>query len=824
MLSLLAPLLLAPYSLARISWSEAIDISDTTASSWFPALTVDSKGRVHVVWTENWVDERQRLAIDSLLYTVWDGESWSATNDLYTSKQAEAYTLRPAIVTDRTDTLHLLYRYPTIFHYTSAPAESAWSARAWSDSHRISGRGESDWTDLAMDSKDIIHALWSESVTYILPGGVSVLLPGNSAFDKADDSWTTYTSSDGLADNNVLDITVDAWDLRWFVTDGGLGVLSADGGHWTTFTVADGLLSEQIQKVQIDKEGHKWLAMHNGVSVLNDSGTPFDKSDDVWITYTAADGLAGDNVLDITADTTGQVWFATDKGASVFSIADGQWMSFTSADGLVSDSVQAIFVDQAGHKWFGTPRGASVLNDGETPFVKSDDVWKTFTLESGLVSNNVRVIAADDRGHKWFGTTSGLSLLDDGGTPFDDSDDVWTTFTTRDDLPDNRVTAINTDAGGNMWVGTAAGVSVFSPDNDLRLSYTVDDGVAQRFITTIAVDQGGGVWLGTLGSEEDYISSDVFYRHSADRGRTWSSPKNLSRSRSPIGNSLHLHIDAQDRIHVVWDEAQSCGYLSSSDSGETWSQRATFYSDAGIPHQIVVGVDGEGQTLVVWRIISERTRLDEQLPIYYQLSPDSGFSWSEPAPIPNVLARAFNDTPYDAYDMAGDSAGHLHLVAVGRAGTADTALSVLHTEWNGNFWSAPTSVFSTTDYPERPVITVSRGNRLHLVWFVRDAEHLFTGGGDYQVWYSRGRSAAPSVPPPPSPTPLPTPTVTPTPVPLPSPTPYPTRAPGSGELATNDLYTESDEILQLAVALLPLVLLILLIVLFRRGWFSRLLR
>jgi hypothetical protein len=387
------------------------------------------------------------------------------------------------------------------------------------------------------------------------------------------------------------------------------------------------------------------------------------------------------------------------------------------------------------------------------------------------------------------------------------------------------VTALAIDAAGYVWIGTAAGAGVLVVDGERLAPYTVNDGLAQNYVTSIALDPKGDVWLGTWGGEQEHLTSDVFYRHSTDRGQTWSAPHNLSQSKSPVGNSLHLHVDAQDRLHVVWDEAQSGGYSASFDGGESWSQRATFVYDTGAPNQIVVGVDRQDKILVVWRSLSASTRLDEGLPLYYQLSYDDGVSWSRPAPVPGVLARASNDTPFDAYDMAADSAGHLHLVAVGRASAEETDLSVLHATWNGNAWSQPDKIFSSTDFPERPALTVHRGNQLHVVWFVRKKEQLFSGGeGSHQVWYARGQSAAPAVSPPPSPTPLPTPTLTPTPVPPPTLTPYPTRAPELDELATDELYTENDELFQLALALLPLILLVLFIASIRHGWWHRLFR
>lgn len=798
-------------------WSEPVIVSDPVGG-WFPAIAVDGVDRVHVVWTGG-IRDRSNLGYDSLFYVVGDGLSWSRPNDVISIPQiGGVYTLRPALAVDRNDDLNLSLRYPVAFHFARAPADAAWSAQAWTSPRRLSKK-ESGWADMALDSQGVVHVIWSESVDYELAGGASVLLPGNALFEKADDEWAAYSPSEGLAGEDVLDIATDASGRKWFATDGGLSVLSADGSRWMTYTVTDGLVAEQIHKVLIDGAGNKWLATPRGVSVLNDAATPFDKSDDLWIAYTAADGLAGDNVEDLAIGLDDQIWFATDKGVSVLSITDKKWMTFTSADGLTSDFVQAVLIDRTGYKWFGTQHGVSVLNDGDTPFDKSDDVWTAYTQESGLASRNVLAIAGDDRGSKWFGTTGGLSLLDDGGTPFDDSDDEWTVYTTRHGLPDGRVTALTVDAKGNVWVGTAAGISVFSPDNARSVSYTVNDGLVEAFISAIAVDPSGGVWLGTTRGVWGFsISRDVFYRHSADGGQTWSVPKNLSRSRSPVGTSLHLHIDTQDVIHVVWDEAASAAYVSSTDGGENWSQRHTFYSNAGNPRQIVAGVDGEGKILVVWRTASELTRQNVQLFIYYQLSSDGGFSWSEPAPIPNLLTRALNDTPFDAYDLAADSAGHLHLIVVGMPGVAETNLSVLHTEWDGKRWSPPYKVFSTPGFPERPVITINRGNQLHTAWFVRGAGQQEAEERDYQVWYARGQSAAPVVPPPPSPSPLATPAPAHTPTLLPSPTPYPTWAPGLSAPRTDDLYTESDEVFRTAVAVFPVILLSLLIAIARLRW------
>ena len=171
------------------------------------------------------------------------------------------------------------------------------------------------------------------------------------------------------------------------------------------------------------------------------------------------------------------------------------------------------------------------------------------------------------------------------------------------------------------------------------------------------------------------------------------------------------------------------------------------------------------------------------------------------------------------YDMAADSAGHIHLVAVGGE-ILDAPLAVYHLEWDGISWSKAETIYAGGGFPEYPKIAISRGNQLHVAWFVREA---LWEDRTREIWYSSSQSAAPSQTPVPSPTPTSTPTPAPLPSPTPTITPYPTLGPSSTDLPEG-LYTDSDEALRLIIALSPVMLVILLIVVVRLGWFSRLFR
>jgi hypothetical protein len=335
-------------------------------------------------------------------------------------------------------------------------------------------------------------------------------------------------------------------------------------------------------------------------------------------------------------------------------------------------------------------------------------------------------------------------------------------------------------------------------------------------------------------SEDCPGCSDIFYRRSNDRGRTWSAPVDLSNT--VLGSQKpQIAIGPDDAVYVAWEEgrdllvgadkASSSMLVASLDGGLTWEKPTTFIFPGDTPQSIAAGIDGQGKLIVVWRQIAGRG-------IFYQSSTDHGQSWSAPEQIPGVSTRSLYNG-LDGYHMAVDSAGHLHLVLVGtdpRAVVAsadqpnDTMLnSVYHLEWDGVHWSQPTPIFAVRgDVPEWPRIAVVNGNQLHVVWFVRDEAHVWQSDkGEYRVWYARGSSSAPVETPVAWPAAKPTPESELVKVASLAPVPPPTLDPGLAEVsvppgATDSIYTETDDLILLVKSLLPAMLVITLAVVVAR--------
>lgn len=286
-------------------------------------------------------------------------------------------------------------------------------------------------------------------------------------------SWTTYNTGNGLANNYVNAIAIDTAGVKWFGTDN--GVSKFNGTNWTTYRFNDGLANNVVYSIAIDTSDVKWFGT-NGGGVSKFDGT-------TWTTYITTQGFNNNSVRAIAIDNTGTKWFGTNNGVNKF---DGTtWTTYTTDSGLAANEVISIAIDSQGTKWFGTYGGGVSKFDGTT--------WVTYNYSNTnqkLLNNIVNSIAIDNAGNKWFGTNSGVSKFD--GTN-------WTTYTTTTPfgLSGNLVNSVVIDSADNKWFGTDNGVSKFDGTN--WTSYTTANGLAGSNVYRIAVDSTSTKWLSTYG-------------------------------------------------------------------------------------------------------------------------------------------------------------------------------------------------------------------------------------------------------------------------------------------------------------------------------------
>ncbi|MFC1712178.1 two-component regulator propeller domain-containing protein, partial [Candidatus Poribacteria bacterium] len=288
---------------------------------------------------------------------------------------------------------------------------------------------------------------------------------GVSRFDGV--SWTTFTEAEGLSSNFITAIVRDDGGKMWFGTTSN-GISTYDGTLWTALVEKERADYDDVQAVYQDSKGHMWFATRGGL-IRHDSST--------WRTFTTANGLPRDHVQSILEDREGNMWLATPGGVCKY---DGtRFGTFTVADGLVDSRVLSVAEDNEGNIWIGTEGGIAKY-DGRT--------WVSFTEKDGLANNIVLSIAEDSQGNIWFGTYGGVSTFSDG---------IWTTYTEESGLASNYVFSVSKDSRGNMWFGTDEGVSKF--DGASWQTFTRADGLASKFVWSILEDREGNMWFGTDG-------------------------------------------------------------------------------------------------------------------------------------------------------------------------------------------------------------------------------------------------------------------------------------------------------------------------------------
>jgi hypothetical protein len=374
--------------------------------------------------------------------------------------------------------------------------------------------------------------------------------------------------------------------------------------------------------------------------------------------------------------------------------------------------------------------------------------------------------------------------------------------------------------------------------SEWRLPHEVSSGQSAYF-SRLAKDNQGGlhlIYTENVPTPDCPICYHLFHRRSDTDGLSWSNLVDISNS--PTGSAKpQIVIDKQGYIHVVWEaglggdvgqliDPTKVMYAASYDQGKTWTSPVEFIAPHGIAKNIALGLDGQNRLVVAW------LGMPEDL-VYYQVSGDQGHSWSPPQSIPGIWGGyTVYQARLDAYTMATDSAGDIHLALVGRTASDQKSLSVLHLRWDGSAWSRPEVVATlTNDVAEWPRLAIGNGNQLHLVWFVRDAANIWGEAANpkpNRVWYARGVSSSPPVAPMPWPTRTPTPlakaTVSPPPTSLPTlaSTPTPSLDPGLAQAsvpALDSIYTDMDELMLLVKSLIPVALVVAAVVIgahFRR--------
>jgi ligand-binding sensor domain-containing protein len=200
------------------------------------------------------------------------------------------------------------------------------------------------------------------------------------------ESWLSYPNPD-LAKSLITSISTAGNDV--WVTTSEDGVYQFANNQWTNYRSTNGLAHDRVTSSSISPNGDVWFGTEaKGISRYKNGD---------WITYTTEDGLADNAVFSLTSSPSGTVWAGTDAGISRF---DGEIWTFYVGEEF--SGILDLFVSQKPLDvlWVGGMDGVLSF-DGEK--------WQHYPPEVGLAGGIVKTII-ESKGWLWFGTLqAGLS-------------------------------------------------------------------------------------------------------------------------------------------------------------------------------------------------------------------------------------------------------------------------------------------------------------------------------------------------------------------------------------------------------------------------------
>jgi diguanylate cyclase (GGDEF)-like protein len=366
-----------------------------------------------------------------------------------------------------------------------------------------------------------------------------------------DGKFISFTTKEGLSSNNVSSIYADKDGSLWIGTYGG-GLNRLKDGRFTPYTIEEGLSSNRVISIYKDREGSLWIGTDGG-------GLNKLKNGEFTI-YTTKQGLSSNSIWSIYEDREGSLWIGTD-GGGLNRLEGGKFAAYATKEGLSSSSVCSIYEDREGSLWIGTVGGGvDRLMDGKLT---------AFTTREGLSSDSVWSIYEDRKKDLWIGTDGGgLNRLREGkftsfakkeGLPnyvvrsiYEDGegtlwvgtyggglnklkDGKFTAFTTREGLSSDKVRSIYGDREGSLWIGTDGGGLNKLKNGEFTI-YTTKEGLSSNYIWSIYEDKKGSLWIGTDGGGLDRLEGGKFITYTTREG---------------LSNNLVLSIH-EDREGTLW--------------------------------------------------------------------------------------------------------------------------------------------------------------------------------------------------------------------------------------------------------------------------------
>lgn len=150
------------------SWSKPVNLSAQTKNAWFPDITVDGQGKAHVVFLGSDFESEKGSPswekYDKDYYQMIGANGVPGPGGPFNIAASPfGWVARTSVVADNSrNTLHMLFRARNSLYYQRAPLDKASQAQSWSEPRNLDDNGSTYYSDIAVDHKGSLHAVWTE--------------------------------------------------------------------------------------------------------------------------------------------------------------------------------------------------------------------------------------------------------------------------------------------------------------------------------------------------------------------------------------------------------------------------------------------------------------------------------------------------------------------------------------------------------------------------------------------------------------------------------------------------------------------------------------
>jgi signal transduction histidine kinase/ligand-binding sensor domain-containing protein/CheY-like chemotaxis protein len=163
-------------------------------------------------------------------------------------------------------------------------------------------------------SDDDIQVVFKDSKGQLWIGSGS---SGLNKFDKTTETFISYKNdpedSSSICNSRICTLFEDNKGFLWIGTAGGLSKMNSSGNTFTNFTTKDGLPDNFIKSITEDNEGNLWLGTNNGLAKFNPNTLTVNN-------YDVRDGLPSNEFnKDVALNSkSGKIYFGGLKGLISF--------------------------------------------------------------------------------------------------------------------------------------------------------------------------------------------------------------------------------------------------------------------------------------------------------------------------------------------------------------------------------------------------------------------------------------------------------------------------------------------------------------------------